>query len=220
MIEKLKQFGITKLTPAKVKIIPGIYFLFNLNELVYIGKAADVYSRIAIHKKNGLTFSRSFYYTVKDQRERDLLEIKLIWEFRPKYNLLVINPKTYLKNKNKPISNNNDVLYKPELIEHQEEPEQNIRYKKIRREKFDFGPILNKSLHAQKILETFPERAQMVIVHRHGLFGNNKKGLEEIGLMWNITRERVRQIQKDTESKLRHPSRFNILKAGVLKESA
>ena len=102
MENKLKSLGISELEKFNIDRASGIYFLFNLGELVYIGKAQDVYIRIAIHRKNEMVFDTAKIFRVENIEKRDLLEIKLIWEFKPSYNIFIINPKVYLKNKMKP----------------------------------------------------------------------------------------------------------------------
>lgn len=58
-----------------------------------------------------------------------------------------------------------------------------------------------------KLLDTLSEREHAVISMRFGLEGNNKMTLEEIGLMYNVTRERIRQIESKAIKKLAHPAK-------------
>ncbi|MGL6057249.1 MAG: sigma-70 family RNA polymerase sigma factor [Culicoidibacterales bacterium] len=55
----------------------------------------------------------------------------------------------------------------------------------------------------QQILADLPVREQQVIVYRFGLFGNNERTLEEIGQIFKVTRERIRQIEAKALRKLR-----------------
>ncbi len=57
------------------------------------------------------------------------------------------------------------------------------------------------------MLNTLSEREHAVISMRFGLEGNNKMTLEEIGAIYNVTRERIRQIENKAIKKLSHPSR-------------
>ncbi|MDB6027861.1 MAG: RpoD family polymerase sigma factor [Verrucomicrobiales bacterium] len=52
-------------------------------------------------------------------------------------------------------------------------------------------------------LETLPSREQEILRYRYGLDGGNEKTLEEVGLRFHISRERVRQLQNTALSKLR-----------------
>ena len=58
-----------------------------------------------------------------------------------------------------------------------------------------------------KILQTLSERENKVICYRYGLVDGYSRTLEEVGKMFNVTRERIRQIEVKALRKLRHPSR-------------
>ena len=58
-----------------------------------------------------------------------------------------------------------------------------------------------------KALETLTEREQKVIELRYGLLDNRPRTLEEVGREFNVTRERIRQIESNALRKLRHPVR-------------
>ena len=57
------------------------------------------------------------------------------------------------------------------------------------------------------ILKTLNEREEMVLRLRYGLNDGSPKTLEEVGKEFNVTRERIRQIEVKALRKLRHPSR-------------
>jgi len=63
-----------------------------------------------------------------------------------------------------------------------------------------------------KILSTIPQKEAEVIELRFGLNGNKAMTLEEIGNMYNVTRERIRQIEAKALRRLRHPERAEPLK--------
>lgn len=65
------------------------------------------------------------------------------------------------------------------------------------------------------VLETLTKREERVIRLRFGLGDGFPRTLEEVGAMFNVTRERVRQIEVKALRKLRHPSRSSKLKAYV-----
>ena len=69
-------------------------------------------------------------------------------------------------------------------------------------------------LHEQlmDVLSTLTEREQKVLRLRFGLDDGRPKTLEEVGRQFNVTRERIRQIEAKALRKLRHPSRSKILK--------
>jgi RNA polymerase primary sigma factor len=62
------------------------------------------------------------------------------------------------------------------------------------------------------VLGTLSEREAGVVSLRFGLTDGQPKTLEEIGQVYGVTRERIRQIESKTMSKLRHPSRSNLLR--------
>ncbi len=64
-----------------------------------------------------------------------------------------------------------------------------------------------------QVLSSLNDRERGVIYDRFGLTGGKPKSLEEVAKTWGVTRERIRQIESKTLSKLRHPSRAWMLKA-------
>jgi len=77
-------------------------------------------------------------------------------------------------------------------------------------------------LHEQieKVLNTLNPREAMVLKMRYGLIDGKAKTLEEVGQYFNVTRERIRQIEVKALRKLRHPSRSKHLKVfiGLIEE--
>ncbi|MBX6372019.1 MAG: RNA polymerase sigma factor [Acidothermus sp.] len=70
--------------------------------------------------------------------------------------------------------------------------------------------LLQEQLHA--VLQTLSEREAGVVSMRFGLTDGQPKTLDEIGRVYGVTRERIRQIESKTMSKLRHPSRSQVLR--------
>ena len=66
--------------------------------------------------------------------------------------------------------------------------------------------------HVESILHTLSEREQGVIGMRFGLQGQEPASLAEVGKVYGVSRERIRQIESATLSKLRHPSRSQQLR--------
>jgi RNA polymerase primary sigma factor len=64
----------------------------------------------------------------------------------------------------------------------------------------------------RSVLGTLTEREAGVVSLRFGLTDGQPKTLEEIGEVYGVTRERIRQIESKTMSKLRHPSRSRLLR--------
>ncbi|OKL49939.1 RNA polymerase sigma factor [Boudabousia marimammalium] len=64
----------------------------------------------------------------------------------------------------------------------------------------------------QQVLGTLSEREAGVVKMRFGLGDGQPKTLDEIGKVYGVTRERIRQIESKTMSKLRHPSRSQVLR--------
>jgi RNA polymerase primary sigma factor len=70
--------------------------------------------------------------------------------------------------------------------------------------------LLQEQLHS--VLDTLSEREAGVVSMRFGLADGQPKTLDEIGKVYGVTRERIRQIESKTMSKLRHPSRSQVLR--------
>ncbi|GAA2926129.1 RNA polymerase sigma factor [Streptomyces enissocaesilis] len=70
--------------------------------------------------------------------------------------------------------------------------------------------FLQEQLHS--VLDTLSEREAGVVSMRFGLADGQPKTLDEIGKVYGVTRERIRQIESKTMSKLRHPSRSQVLR--------
>lgn len=95
-----------------------------------------------------------------------------------------------------------------ELVENEEEPADDDFFDNMlddisQRE-------LKERIHA--ILGTLTEKEQKVISMRYGIDDGEEKTLEEVGIEFNVTRERIRQIEAKALRKLRHPSRSSQLK--------
>ena len=70
--------------------------------------------------------------------------------------------------------------------------------------------LLQEQLH--HVLDTLSEREAGVVSMRFGLGDGQPKTLDESGKVYGVTRERIRQIESKTMSKLRHPSRSQVLR--------
>ncbi len=77
-------------------------------------------------------------------------------------------------------------------------------------EEYATNEILKEEIRA--VLETLQEREQEVLELRFGLIDGTSHTLEEVGKKFNVTRERIRQIEAKALRKLRHPSRAKKLK--------
>jgi RNA polymerase primary sigma factor len=64
----------------------------------------------------------------------------------------------------------------------------------------------------QEVVSTLTPREQKVLILRFGLEDGRSRTLEEVGREFNVTRERIRQIEAKALRKLRHPSRSKKLK--------
>ena len=77
-------------------------------------------------------------------------------------------------------------------------------------EKSAFNSLLHDDI--KKVLDTLLPKEKDIIELRFGLIDGRPKTLEEIGKKYNLTRERVRQIEEKTLKKLRHPTRSKYLR--------
>lgn len=64
-----------------------------------------------------------------------------------------------------------------------------------------------------EVLTTLTERERVVLIQRFGLLDGKPKTLEEVGVAFNVTRERIRQIEAKALRKMRHPIRSKQLRA-------
>ena len=64
----------------------------------------------------------------------------------------------------------------------------------------------------REALENLSYRERRVLELRYGLGGEHPRTLDEIGRAYGVTRERIRQIETKTMTKLRHPSRIRLLR--------
>ena len=70
----------------------------------------------------------------------------------------------------------------------------------------------------RKILDILPDcldsRSRQVIEMRYGINGNSRKTLQQIGDIFGVCRERIRQIERKAIRRLKHPSRLNKINIG------
>jgi RNA polymerase primary sigma factor len=66
-----------------------------------------------------------------------------------------------------------------------------------------------------KVLATLSTREAGVIWLRYGLSGGRPCTLDEVGRVYGVTRERIRQIEAKTMTKLRHPARSHTLRGYI-----
>ena len=65
------------------------------------------------------------------------------------------------------------------------------------------------------VLSTLPQKEADIVRYRFGLMDGNAKTLEEVGQIYNLSRERIRQLEAKALRKLRHPVRSKILKEAI-----
>ena len=69
------------------------------------------------------------------------------------------------------------------------------------------------------MLETLTERERVVLEQRFGFVDGNTRTLEEVGRQFNVTRERIRQVEVKALRKMRHPTRLRQLQGFLENES-
>jgi RNA polymerase primary sigma factor len=77
--------------------------------------------------------------------------------------------------------------------------------------------LIDESLHEEleSVLDTLTESERDILIKRFGLDGGKPMSLHQIGEMYNLSKERIRQIEKKAIRKLRHPSRSYKLKSFI-----
>jgi RNA polymerase primary sigma factor len=78
----------------------------------------------------------------------------------------------------------------------------------------------NRREHTARVLTTLTPREEQIVRMRFGLGSDSEHTLEEVGCTFNVTRERIRQIEAKALRKLRHPSRSAKLKSLLDKPGA
>jgi len=71
---------------------------------------------------------------------------------------------------------------------------------------------LQRTAVIEDFLTGMPERTADIIVRRFGLRGGDEMTLEELGSIYGVTRERIRQIEAKCMKKMRHPANFGLLR--------
>jgi RNA polymerase primary sigma factor len=66
--------------------------------------------------------------------------------------------------------------------------------------------------HIERVLHTLDDRERAILERRFGLLGGEPETLEEVGRVFGVSRERIRQIESRAMTKLRHPSRSDRLR--------
>jgi RNA polymerase primary sigma factor len=74
------------------------------------------------------------------------------------------------------------------------------------------GPGANVKEQTNKVLRTLTPREEPVLKMRFGVGDGSEHTLKEVGRSFNVTRERIRQVESKALRKLRHPSRFKKLR--------
>lgn len=99
-----------------------------------------------------------------------------------------------------PIGDDEDTVMK-DFIEDKsiESPEERVAQKLLREQ-------------IEKVLNTLSEKEREILRYRYGLVDGTEYTLEQVGRMFNVTRERIRQIESKAIRKLRHPSRAKYLR--------
>ena len=101
--------------------------------------------------------------------------------------------------------------YPEEIAEKMNLPVERVReIQKISQEPVSLETPIGEQL--VEVLGTLTEREQKVLRLRFGLDDGRARTLEEVGKEFNVTRERIRQIEAKALRKLRHPSRSRKLK--------
>jgi len=178
----------------------GVYFLFENNELIYIGMAIDIYTRVLCHSKT-VSFDRVWYIPVEN--DIDIVERQFIQHFRPRLNI-TDNPDNTPQKQEKAPDTTNETLESRKPTTEKQDPKYKVA---------DLPAILsNASEHSlRNVLSTISDIEMTVVIKRYGLFNSTPRTLQYIGDEYNLTRQRICQIQKKAERKILHPSRMRSL---------
>lgn len=77
----------------------------------------------------------------------------------------------------------------------------------------DIAMLHDLQKHVKKAIETLTDKEADIIRRRYGIGDDLSETLEEVGTKFNVTRERIRQIEANVLRKLRHPARVKIIKS-------
>ena len=83
----------------------------------------------------------------------------------------------------------------------------------VMKNRFMLAPLTNLQSHPDGVLSGLTAREAKVLRMRFGIDMNTDHTLEEVGKQFDVTRERIRQIEAKALRKLRHPSRSDHLKS-------
>ena len=76
----------------------------------------------------------------------------------------------------------------------------------------DIAMLHDLQKHVKKAIETLTDKEADIIRRRYGIGDDLSETLEEVGTKFNVTRERIRQIEANVLRKLRHPARVKLIK--------
>lgn len=211
-IEDLFQMGVIGLIRATEKWDPSREFMFSTYATWWIRQsltrnATDFGSliRIPVHMKEKIykveeyleNYNEFFGFDPEDLEAADALEIS-------EKEYLQITEAIYSFSSIHSITNRNSEL------------SCNVVYPNIQESDFcDPSSLIERNMFVEQlnnILDTLTEREAGVISRRFGVNCDGSMTLDEIGKIYGVTRERIRQIESKCMTKLRHPSRSRVLK--------
>jgi len=162
--------------------------------------------RLPLNRTNELVQIEKARKIVQNSRteEDEIREIARLLDMDPNHVSEILNISRELVSLDTPVYNEKDSSILGDFIEDQ-----------AYRQPEDYAIDNNLREDINKVLATLSEKESEIIQYRFGLNGFAAMSLKEIGDRFNLTKERIRQIEKKALRRLQHPSRAGKLEAYV-----
>ena len=202
----------------------------------YISQGKDIYEAIDLSRRTSMNISDEVFsgnYKYPDfaltEEQKVIVEknIRIVTELAARYKIKnddviqdlymdlmyrvstlpeeMSTNKTYMYNQ---LKNRYAKLYRDKIARESMYADPEVLYMQPAEDEIEKSIIKHELLYLFKSLDTLTNREKRVMCLRYGLDGKGAKTLEEVAKIFEVTRERIRQIENKALRKLRHPSRM------------